>query len=327
MTSSKIQCDTCWHRCIIQEGKYGRCRTRINIDGTLNCTNYGLVSSLSINPIEKKPLFHYYPGSRALTIGSISCNFSCPWCQNWSISKCYPSEVHFPRFISPKELIKKIEDDNKITGLSISFNEPTLSLEYSLDVFRLCKTETYLSFVTNGYMTSQALKLLIEAGMTGMTVTVKGNSYMVKKYCGTDVERVWSNIKTAYKEGVHVEIVCLIIPTVNDSIDFYKEVATRLKEINSNIPLHFTRFHPDYQFTNVDATPIKTLELAHESAQSEGLSFVYLGNVPGHPLENTYCPNCQKLLIKRTIYQIEVKYDVKIQHCPSCETTIPIYLD
>ncbi len=288
--------------------------------------NYGLVSSFSVNPIEKKPLFHYYPRSYASTVGSFSCNFSCPWCQNWSISKTYPSEVRSPRSLSPEELVERTELNSKINGISISFNEPTLSLEYSLDVFRLCKPDTYRMLVTNGYMTSQALDLLIKAGLSGMSVTIKGTSDIGKQYCGIDVEKVWENIKTVHQEDVHVEIVCLIIPTVNDFINFYKEVTRQLIVIDPNIPLHFTQFHPDYQFTHVNATPVATLEKAHQIAQSEGVKFVYLGNVPGHPLENTYCPNCQELLIKRTGYQIEKKFDLETRCCPSCSTKIPLYL-
>ncbi len=325
--SNKVQCNTCWHQCIIPEGKYGRCHTRINVDGTLYCINYGLVSSFSVNPIEKKPLFHYYPGTYASTVGGYSCNFSCPWCQNWSISKCYPSEVHFPRFLSPEELVKKTETDPKINGISISFNEPTLSLEYALDIFRLCKPTIYRMFVTNGYMTNQALNLLIDTGMTGMSVTVKGDKRTVKHYCKTNVEKVWENIEMAFEKEVHIEVICLIIPTVNDSIAFYKEVATRLKKIDPNIPLHFTRFHPDHQFKKVNATSIKTLEEAYHIAQSEGINFVYLGNVPGHPLENTYCPNCRFLLIKRSGYQIDKKFDVWTRHCPSCNTGIPLLVN
>ena len=325
LQKSSVQCNNCWHKCIIKEGHHGRCKARINIKGTLFTEIYGMISSLSLNPIEKKPLFHYYPGSYALTIGSIGCNYSCPWCQNWSISKTYPSEVHFPRYLSPEELVERAETNPKIDGISISFNEPTLSLEYALDVFRLCKPDTYRMFVTNGYMTRQALQLLIKAGMTGMSVTVKGTKETVKRYCKANVEKVWQNLRIAFEQGVHIEVICLIIPTVNDSIEFFEEVATLVNEINPTIPLHFTRFHPDYQFTKVESTPIKTLEIAHETAQSKGLSFVYLGNVPGHPLENTYCPNCQKLLIKRTGYQIEVLYDVKTQRCPSCGRNIPVF--
>ena len=325
LEGSKVQCNTCWHQCVISEGKFGHCHTRKNIEGTLHCLNYGLVSSFSVNPIEKKPLFHYYPGSHASTVGSFSCNFACPWCQNWSISKTYPSEVHFPRYLSPRELVERTEGDVKITGISISFNEPTLSLEYSLDVFRLCKPETYRMFVTNGYMTNRALRMLIKAGMTGMSVTIKGTSDIVKQFCGTDVEKVWENIEYAHRNGVHVEVVCLIIPTVNDSIGFFTGVAKRVITINPDMPVHFTQFHPDYQFTHVKATPVTTLETAHQVARSEGVKFVYLGNVPGHPLENTYCPNCQRLLIKRVGYDIKMELNLKTRFCPDCNTKIPLY--
>jgi pyruvate formate lyase activating enzyme len=322
--NSSIQCNTCWHKCVIKEGKHGRCKTRINVNGTLLTENYGLISTLSINPIEKKPLFHYYPGSYALTIGSVSCNFTCPWCQNWSVSKVYPSEVHIPRYLSPEDLVNKTESDPKIDGISISFNEPTLSLEYALDTFRLCNPKTYRMFVTNGYMTPRALELLFQTGMTGMSVTVKGNSETAKKYCGINVEKVWDNITAAFKKGVHVEVICLIIPTVNDSLTFFTEVGERVNDIDPNIPLHFTRFYPDYQFTDVDPTPVPVLEEAHRVTRSVGLNYVYLGNVFGHPLENTYCSNCRTLLIRRTGYQIEKKFDKKNNRCPSCALKIPI---
>jgi pyruvate formate lyase activating enzyme len=288
--------------------------------------NYGMVSTFSINPIEKKPLFHYYPGSHASTIGSVSCNFRCPWCQNWKISKSYPSEVHVSRYLSPEQLIKKTEEDTSVTGISVSFNEPTLSLEYVLDVFRSCKSDTYKMLVTNGYMTGEALELLIDAGMTGMSINLKGDAKTVRKYCKTDVDKVWQTIETAHWKGVHVEVICLVIPTVNDNEEFYKLVAKRLFEMNENIPLHFTRFHPDYQFTEVDATPVHVLEEAHQIASSEGLKFVYLGNVFGHRLENTYCPHCGRLLIKRSGFWIETTFDLLTRHCPSCGANIPVYL-
>jgi pyruvate formate lyase activating enzyme len=222
--------------------------------------------------------------------------------------------------------VRKVENDRKISGISISFNEPTLSLEYALDVFNRCKPETYRMFVTNGYMTPHALECLINAGMTGMSITVKGDADTVKNYCKTDIEKVWENIKHASDKKVHVEIIYLTIPTVNDITAFFRQVASRLSEINKDTPLHFTQFHPDYQFTHVDMTPIDTLEKAHKIAKSEGIRYVYLGNVPGHPLENTYCSNCQKLLIKRTGYNIEKKFDVRTGRCPFCSTKIPLFL-
>ncbi|MHA2363916.1 MAG: AmmeMemoRadiSam system radical SAM enzyme, partial [Candidatus Hodarchaeales archaeon] len=310
---SNVQCGLCWHQCKIPEGKYGICRTRINIEGTLYCLNYGLVSSFSINPIEKKPLFHYYPGSYATTIGSYSCNFSCPWCQNWTISKIFPSDVKQDdkRFISPEKLVRKTENDPRVKGISVSFNEPILSLEYVLDIFQLCKPETYRMLVTNGYMTKQALKLLTDAGMTGMSITLKGDSKNVKEYCKINVEKVWKTIKRANKKKIHIEIIYLVIPKVNDSMEIIETVSERLIEIDKNIPLHFTRFFPSFQFTDAQPTLISTLEGAHQIAREAGLNYVYIGNVLGHPLENTYCPKCDSLLIKRTGYQIEILFEEK----------------
>ncbi|MFX0091817.1 MAG: radical SAM protein, partial [Candidatus Hodarchaeota archaeon] len=238
-----------------------------------------------------------------------------------------PSDIRMPRFLSPEQLVKRTEGDPRITGISISFNEPTLSLEYALDVFRLCKPETYCMFVTNGYLSPAALNLLIEAGLTGMSITIKGDSEATKKYCKTNVEKVWETIKIANREGVHVEVICLVIPTVNDSIDFFKQVSSRLASLDQNIPLHFTRFFPAYQFTEVEPTPIATLEKAHQIARSEGLNFVYLGNVFGHSLENTYCPNCETLLIKRTGYQLKKIIDLETCRCPSCRTKILFRLE
>ncbi len=324
LDNSKIQCNTCWHQCKIASGSMGLCKTRININKTLTTLNYGLVSSLSINPIEKKPLFHYHPGTHALTIGTYSCNFKCPWCQNWSISKKFPEDVRNKRFISPDDLIKMTESNNKIQGISFSFNEPTIWLEYILDVFKLCKKEIYQMLVTNGYMSQEALDLLIEAGLTGMSVTVKGNDEIVKKFCGSNVDLVWQNIERAYEKDIHIEVICLIIPRVNDSMNFFKEVSEQILDIDPNIPLHFTRFFPDYKFSNVDPTPIPKLEEAHSIAIKQGLNYVYIGNVFHHPLENTYCPGCKELLIERMGYEIKIKLDSE-KKCPSCGKRIHIY--
>ncbi len=319
-----VRCNTCSHQCTILKDTLGLCKTKRNEKGILYSLNCGMVSSYSVNPIEKKPLFHYYPGSYALTIGSISCNFDCPWCQNWSISKTNPAQVLKPVFTPPEEIVQKINSDSRITGISVSFNEPTLSLEYAIDIFNLLNSEIYKMFVTNGYMTQQALGLLIESGLTGMSVTIKGDESTVKKYCKADVNKVWENIHNANNQEVHVEIICLIIPTVNDNHQFYKEVTNKILSINENIPLHFTRFFPDYQFTHVEPTPIDTLEKAHAIAEQMGLNYVYLGNIYGHPLENTYCHQCNILLIKRTGYQISFFIDLELRKCPNCGEEIPI---
>ena len=215
--NAKVRCLTCERRCEVGEGGLGWCRTRraeslANEDGTLYTLIYGNVSSLSANPIEKKPLYHFYPGSVALTAGSWSCNFNCPWCQNWHISKSSPRPG---RYVSPENLVAEAARRG-CQGTSISFNEPTLSLEWSLDVFRLARQRgLYNTYVTNGYMTPEALKLLIEAGLDAMNVDIKGDAAAVKKHCGTDVENVWRNCREAKQAGVHIEVTTLVIPTVN----------------------------------------------------------------------------------------------------------------
>lgn len=320
----KVQCLTCEHQCLIQQGKIGRCNTRINEEGILYTLNYGLVSSYSINPIEKKPLFHYHPGTYAATLGSLSCNFSCLWCQNWEISKTNPFETATTSFLSPNEVERRIIKNSAITGVSFSFNEPTLSLEYALDIFNLLDDNIYKMLVTNGYMTIKALDLLIKGGLTGVSVTIKGDESMVKKYCKANVSKVWEKIEYLVEKGIHVEIICLIIPTLNDNIAFYQEVSTKILTIDKKIPLHFTRFFPSYKFTQVEATPISTLEKAHGTAKRIGLEYVYLGNVNGHTLENTYCPKCQELLIQRTGYRLKMYLDLKKAQCPKCGLMIPL---
>ncbi|WP_455143127.1 AmmeMemoRadiSam system radical SAM enzyme [Candidatus Hodarchaeum mangrovi] len=318
LSQLRVQCKTCERQCIIADGKMGFCKTRKNERGVLYTINYGMVSSFSVNPIEKKPLFHYYPGSFAATVGSFSCNFTCPWCQNWEITKTCPSEVLKPIFLPPEEIVNRIKIDNRINGVSISFNEPTLSLEYAIDIFNLLNESYYKMFVTNGYMTTEALTQLIDAGLTGMSVTVKGNISSVKKYCQANGDLVWKTIEKAFRRGIHIEIICLIIPSVNDDVTFYKEVAEKILGINPMIPVHFTQFIPHYHFLDHSPTPVSSLERAYNIAIKKGLSYVYLGNVFGHPFENTYCTHCKKVLIKRTGYKIDFFLDLDTKLCPTC---------
>ena len=304
---------------MLGEGQRGWCRTRENHEGQLVTLIYGNVSSLSANPIEKKPLFHFYPGSVALTAGSWSCNFDCPWCQNWEISKSPPQGG---RFMSPKEFVAETVR-RRCQGTSISFNEPTLSLEWSLEVFELARARgLYNTFVTNGYMTPQALRLLVEAGLDAMNVDVKGDAKAVRKYCRADVEAVWRNCRAAKEAGVWIEITTLVIPAVNDGEDSLRGIARRIRdELGPETPWHLSRYYPAYRFT-APPTPVHTLERAHEIGREEGLEFVYLGNVPGHPYENTYCPDCGTLLIARRGLWVS---ENRLQggRCPNCGHPIP----
>jgi len=347
----KVRCLTCERRCVLAEGQVGWCRTRQNRDGTLYTLTYGLVSSLSCNPIEKKPLYHFYPGSVALTAGSWSCNLSCPWCQNWDISKRPPSGGEF---IPPEDFVARARRRG-CRGTSISFNEPTLSLEWSLAVFPLARQAgLYNTFVTNGYMTEAALELLVEAGLDGMNVDVKGDAETVKRHCGADVEVVWRNCRRAKALGVWLEVTTLVIPGVNDdgprlfkkghsdgAPSLFKKghsdgapslskkghsdgaeglegIADRIAgELGPETPWHLSRYHPAYRF-DAPPTPVATLERARQIGLRAGLQYVYLGNVPGHPAEHTRCPGCGATLIERGFLRL-IRSDVTPQgRCPHC---------
>jgi pyruvate formate lyase activating enzyme len=356
--NDKVRCLTCERRCFLADGQVGWCRTRQNWGGQIHTLIYGLASSLSCNPIEKKPLYHFYPGSVALTAGSLSCNFNCPWCQNWHISKQAPPAIEsessqsqsdcdhlacpwcqnwdvskrpsldFTRdrqgrppggeFIPPDEFVARARQLG-CQGTSISFNEPTLSLEWSLAVFpRAREAGLYNTFVTNGYMTEPALELLVEAGLDGMNVDVKGDTEAVEEYCGADVEVVWRNCRRAQELGVWVELTTLVIPGVNDGRACLDGIARRIgAELGAETPWHLSRYHPAYRFT-APPTPVATLERAREIGQQAGLRYVYPGNVPAHPGEHTFCPNCGTILARRGLLRLRHCDITPEGRCPRC---------
>lgn len=319
-SDGKIRCNICERRCLIVPGGKGWCRTRENRNGELVTLIYGALSSIAANPIEKKPFYHFYPGTYALTCGSWSCNFGCPWCQNWHISKANPPETG--EFIAPERFIELV-GEHFCQGTSISFNEPTLSLEWSLEVFRLAhKRGLYNTYVTNGYMTIEALNLLIDSGLDAMNVDIKGNAKAVKQYCkGVDVEKVWEICKVAYSRNVHLELTTLVIPTVNDNPDTLKNIAERINhELGPEVPWHVTAYRPAYRFT-APPTPLSTLEMAWRIGKQVGLKYVYTGNIPDQQHNHTYCPSCSTLLIQRMGFDI-LQNRVHQGRCPQCGTAI-----
>jgi len=323
----KVQCHTCERLCLIPEGGLGSCATRKNIGGRLYTLEYGDISSISANPIEKKPFFHFYPGTKALTIGSWSCNFTCPWCQNYDISKS-PQNIGKGRYISPATFIE-LARQYHCQGTSVSFNEPTMLFEYSLDIFNLARDRGYYNtYVTNGYMTVPALEALVAHGLNAMNIDIKGETEMVRRFCGADVNIVWRNATLAKGRGVWVELTTLIIPGVNDTEGELSRIGQRIKsELGDATPWHLTGYYPAYKFKSesyVPATPVSTLEKARDIGKAEGLKYVYVGNMPGHPYENTYCPNCNQPLIERYGFSI-TKYSISPdKHCPYCGEEISI---
>ena len=320
------QCLTCERKCKISLGNAGFCQTRINQDSEIFTIAYGCIPALSFNPIEKKPLFHFYPGSIALTVGTYGCNFSCFWCQNHHISHPKPSvldKIRMERdFLSPEKFIE-IASRNNCRGTSISFNEPTLLFEYTLEVFKLAKKEgLYNTFVSNGYMTEEVLRDLAEAGLDAINIDIKGGADMVQKYCGADVEKVWRNAKLAKDLGIHVEITTLLIDKLNTNRDIVKGIAEKImNELGAYTPYHISRFSPHYKsqehgFTK--ETSIELLERAYKIAIDVGLKFVYLGNLTDTRYEHTICPNCSKLVIKRVIFGIEEFWIDADGNCQIC---------
>ena len=314
-----VRCLTCERRCVLAEGQTGWCGTRQNFDGQVHTLTYGALSSLSANPIEKKPLYHFHPGSLALTAGSWGCNFDCPWCQNASLSKSPPGDG---RFMTPQRFVKEAVR-LRCQGTSISLNEPTLSLEWSLEVFRLARQRgLYNTYVTNGYMTPEALELLVAAGLDAMNVDIKGDADGVRRYCDADVEKVWRNCRAAKAAGVWLEITTLVVPGVNDDDGVLSTIAERIAaDLGPDVPWHVSGYHPAYRF-DAPPTPVETLERAWHRGKGAGLNYVYVGNVPGHPEENTICPGCEALLVERWGLQTIDCY-VTDGRCPECGLKMP----
>jgi pyruvate formate lyase activating enzyme len=316
------QCLVCERRCIIKKGETGHCKTRINKDDVLYTLNYDNISSISINPIEKKPLFHFYPGSRALTVGFWSCNFDCPWCQNHDISKVEPQcQEHLTA-----DAFVNLGLTNSCEGISLSFNEPTVFLEWGIEALRLAREKgLYNTIVTNGYMTEQALKLFIDAGLDAANVDIKGDTNTYKHYCHADDTHVWRNCNIMKEHNIHLELTTLLIPSVNDDIKIVSNIGKKIvDEFGDATPWHLTRYFPAYKFS-MPATPISFLENAFGAARDTGMKFVYLGNIPGHEHENTYCPQCGALLIERAGMAVVHMRMGKHCVCPNCNAHVEHY--
>ncbi len=324
LPDSQVQCLTCQRRCTIPQGKTGWCFTRVNEGGVLYSLIYGEVSSLSINPIEKKPVFHFYPGTRWLSLGSLGCNFRCPGCQNWEIAHWSGKDLKAAYYLSPEHQVE-MALSHGCRGLSWTFNEPTLWFEYTLDTAKLAKERgLYTNYVTNGFITGEALDTIAPC-LDIYRVDVKGfsaDSY--QKIAHTpDFISILKTTEKAREHGMHVEVVTNIIPGFNDDDAGLKGIASWIKDgLGPDTPWHVTRFHPYLKLAHLNPTPVSTLEHARGIGMNTGLRYVYLGNVPGHDGENTYCHHCGTLLIKRYIFDV-LENRIREGRCPECDTQIP----
>jgi pyruvate formate lyase activating enzyme len=321
--SGAIQCSLCRRGCHIEPGEMGFCQTRRNEGGRLQSVVYGRLAVLESRPIEIKPFFHLYPGSRALTYCCYSCNLRCGWCQNWRLSRADATGMA-AHDVSPEELVAMALHAGD-QGLCCSFTEPTLLHEYNLEAFPLAKAAgLYTCYVSNGYMTLQTLCELRAAGLDAIKIDVKGDAEVYRTYCGAlHGEEVWQTAAAAKEMGLHVEIVNLVVTGVNDSEEALRDLISRhLDAVGSETPLHFTRYHPAHKM-HTSPTSIRTLQHAYDLARQAGVDFPYLGNVPGHRGENTYCPSCGQLLIERWSYTLRRNSLTPALQCLSCGRAIP----
>lgn len=293
------RCLTCNHRCLVQNGKKGFCGTRIGISGKVMTLCNGNISSINNNPIEKKPFFHFAPGTMALTVGSWGCNATCLFCQNYEISKRNPTP-NTSHYMSPDEFVERalIEGSD---GISISLNEAaTLMLEWNIEVFRLAhEKRLYNTIVTNGYMTDDAIDMMADAGLDAANVDIKGCAEGVERACGLRIEHVWESVIHMMKRGIHVELTTLVVPGLSDDEDCLQQIASRItSDVGPDTPWHVNRYFPYYRYKKPE-TSIETLLKAREIGRRLGLHYVYVGNAPQHGLENTVCPECGNLCYSR----------------------------
>ena len=303
-----MRCSVCQWRCVIGPDKFGVCRVRQNRDGKLYVLNYALVSSTAVDPIEKKPLFHFFPGSEAFSVGGWGCNFHCQDCQNWEIA-CADVPSSTRQIVTPEAAIDFAQRHNS-AGIAWTYNEPGIWLEYTLDSAKLAKqNKLYTVYVTNGYSTPEALDTIgpyldvWRVDIKGFSDTFYKNLAKISKWRGIlDVTK-----RAKEKWGMHVEVVTNIIPTMNDDEEQLKGIAGWIKsELGELTPWHVTRFYPHHRIGHLPPTPIATLERAITIGREAGLRFIYAGNIPGDSGENTTCYSCGRLVVKRQGHQVQL---------------------
>ncbi len=299
-----VKCELCPHECRIGESKKGICRVRENREGRLYALTYGRPVSLAVDPVEKKPLFHVYPGSTIYSVGLAGCNLRCSFCQNYDISQADPEELR--AYDAPPEAIVHNAKHSGCMGIAFTYNEPAISIEYSMDTFRMAKKEgLYTCYVTNGYINPEPARRIGEYLDCANVDLKSSQAEFYRKLCkAPEIDGVKEAIKIWRDAGVWVEITTLLIPGHNDSQEAVDGVIDFVLELDRDTPLHFSRFHPAYKLTDAEATPSATIERAVTRAKERGLHYVYSGNMPGSEWESTYCPGCGSAVIERFGYRL-----------------------
>ena len=313
-----VQCTACARRCKIPPNKYGFCGVRWNINGKLYLMVYGKLSAIAIDPIEKKPLYQFNPGSMVLSLSTYGCCWMCQFCQNYDISQRRLLEG----FDVNPEMLVNIAETYNAHGITFTYNEPIIFMEYAYDVAKIAKRKGFfITFVTNGYMTDESIDLASKF-LDAATIDFKGHgeTKFLRRYCGVpDPEPIFQTILELKRKGVFIEITDLVVPKIGADLEQARKLCKWIVDnLGPETPIHFLRFHPDYNLLDIPWTPIELLEKHVEIAKQEGLKYVYIGNVPGHPYEHTYCPNCGKIVIKRygfDILEVNVTEDNRCKYC------------
>ena len=319
LPGKRVRCNLCRIRCNIAPGKRGLCGVRENRDGVLYTLVYGKPIALNVDPIEKKPLFHFLPGSRAFSIATVGCNFHCDFCQNWDISQI-GRDGRIEGYDVPPEKVVELAEEYSCQVIAYTYTEPVIFYEYAKDTALLAVERGMKNvFVTNGYITEEALRD-IRPYLHGVNIDLKGwSEEYYRKIIGARLSEVLDSLRLHRKLGIWLEVTTLIVPGWNDSERDIREIARFVRdELGDWTPWHISRFYPHYRMRNYPPTPLSVLEMAYEIGKEEGLKYVYLGNVPGHKGENTYCPNCGRLVIGRVGFSItEYHLDEKgkCQYC------------
>ena len=318
LTDKKVKCLLCPHNCTISNNKSGICKVRSNIDGILYSDMYGCLSATHFDPIEKKPLYHFFPGSEILSLGALGCNFHCLCCQNSEISQT--GKEGFPRlqYFSVDDIVNSAIRNSINLGIAYTYNEPTVWYEYMFDIAKeIKKAQRKNVVVSNGYLNKKPLRALLPL-IDAFNIDIKVyDAAMYKRFTGGEMASVFENLETIFKSGSHLEITMLVVPGVNDNMDQFKDMITWISDnLSSNVPLHLSRYFPHYKM-NLPPTSDQLLKDFANYA-GEHLNFVYIGNMLGNDFQNTFCPNCGSLSIKRNGYNSRILAVDKLGCCTDC---------
>ena len=322
LEGEKVHCFLCNHHCRISKGGFGICNVRENREGVLYTHSYGQLIAQNIDPIEKKPLYHFRPGSRSFSIAALGCNFQCGFCQNWQISQVKEARrmgAH-PQEMKAEDIVPLAKRSGS-ESISYTYTEPTIFFEYAYDISRLAKEAGIDNvLVTNGFMSEEMIHM-IHPYLDAANIDLKSfNDDFYQKICKARLAPVLKNIELMNRLKIWVEVTTLVVPGQNDSDEEFRQIASFLAGIDRTIPWHISRFYPQYKMDHMDSTPMTILNRAYEIGKEAGLRYVYLGNVPGKG-NNTYCYQCNNLLIERQGFLIG-KYRVKEGRCPDCKSSI-----